>query len=90
VREGADVAVASLNERRCRQDQSRHRERVPALHHHDFRRSGRAAFCAAAVDRTIKEFGQLDILINNAAFQEHVNDFDPILTPSETNPFDIK
>jgi NAD(P)-dependent dehydrogenase (short-subunit alcohol dehydrogenase family) len=29
-----------------------------------------AAFCRSAVERTLKEFGRLDILVNNAAFQE--------------------
>jgi NAD(P)-dependent dehydrogenase (short-subunit alcohol dehydrogenase family) len=31
------------------------------------------AFCEAAVQQTIETFGHLDILVNNAAFQEHVN-----------------
>ena len=30
-------------------------------------------FCKAAVEQTIAEFGKLDILVNNAAFQEHVS-----------------
>ncbi len=28
-------------------------------------------FCDSAVSRTVKKFGQLDILVNNAAFQKH-------------------
>ncbi len=35
-------------------------------------------FCEDAVSRTVKEFGRLDILVNNAAFQEHVKDFDDL------------
>jgi NAD(P)-dependent dehydrogenase (short-subunit alcohol dehydrogenase family) len=31
-----------------------------------------AEFCRHAVRTTVKEFGKLDILINNAAFQQHV------------------
>src|SRR4029077_2832395 len=31
------------------------------------------AFCKAAVKRTLQEFGKLDILVNNAAFQEHAD-----------------
>jgi len=30
------------------------------------------AYCKAAVEETVKAFGKLDILVNNAAFQEHV------------------
>jgi NAD(P)-dependent dehydrogenase (short-subunit alcohol dehydrogenase family) len=29
-------------------------------------------FCEAAVEQTLEKFGKLDILVNNAAFQEHV------------------
>lgn len=32
-----------------------------------------SAFCQEAVDRCVKEFGKLDILVNNAAFQEHAD-----------------
>src|SRR5262249_48837679 len=28
-------------------------------------------FCQAAIKQTLREFGKLDILVNNAAFQEH-------------------
>ena len=31
-------------------------------------------FCEMAVDKTITELGKLDILVNNAAFQQHTND----------------
>jgi len=37
-----------------------------------------AKFCRRAVKKTIEEFDRLDILVNNAAFQEHVNDFDEL------------
>jgi NAD(P)-dependent dehydrogenase (short-subunit alcohol dehydrogenase family) len=30
-----------------------------------------SAFCADAVDRTVREYGHLDVLVNNAAFQKH-------------------
>jgi NAD(P)-dependent dehydrogenase (short-subunit alcohol dehydrogenase family) len=32
------------------------------------------AFCTTAVERTVEEFGQLDVLVNNAAFQVHTKD----------------
>ena len=35
-------------------------------------------FCFRAVERTLKEFGDLDILVNNAAFQLHVSRFEDL------------
>lgn len=35
-------------------------------------------FCAEAVDRTIKTFGRLDILVNNAAYQQHQKSIEDI------------
>jgi NAD(P)-dependent dehydrogenase (short-subunit alcohol dehydrogenase family) len=35
-------------------------------------------FCEAAVDQTIEAFGKLDVLVNNAAFQEHVTRFEDL------------
>jgi NAD(P)-dependent dehydrogenase (short-subunit alcohol dehydrogenase family) len=76
AREGADVAVAYLNEHEDAEDTKRAVEK-------EGRRcitiSGDVAdpeFCEEAVKRTIKEFGRLDLLVNNAAFQEHVNSFE--------------
>jgi NAD(P)-dependent dehydrogenase (short-subunit alcohol dehydrogenase family) len=37
-----------------------------------------ADFCKEAVNRTTKQRGRLDVLVNNAAFQEHVNDFEDL------------
>ena len=37
-----------------------------------------AAFCRSAVKETIDAFGKLDILVNNAAFQEHVDKFEDL------------
>ncbi|MGH1560008.1 SDR family oxidoreductase [Caulobacter segnis] len=34
------------------------------------------AYAKAAVEKTVAELGRLDILVNNAAFQEHVLDFE--------------
>jgi NAD(P)-dependent dehydrogenase (short-subunit alcohol dehydrogenase family) len=36
------------------------------------------AFCFAAVDRIAKQFGKIDILVNNAAFQMHVSRFEDL------------
>ncbi len=36
------------------------------------------AWCRQAVQRTVDEFGHLDVLVNNAAFQEHADDIEDI------------
>ncbi|MGE3474685.1 MAG: SDR family oxidoreductase [Rhodospirillaceae bacterium] len=36
------------------------------------------AFCFEAVERILDEFGGIDILVNNAAFQEHVSRFEDL------------
>ena len=36
------------------------------------------SFCQRAVQQTIDEFGQLDILVNNAAFQEHASSIEEL------------
>jgi NAD(P)-dependent dehydrogenase (short-subunit alcohol dehydrogenase family) len=74
AREGADVAICYLEER----DDAFVTEAA-------VQKEGRRClliqgdvsspvFCRAAVERTIEEFGKLDILVNNAAFQEHTSD----------------
>ena len=39
---------------------------------------GDATFCQEAVARTLQEFGQIDILVNNAAFQQHAPDLEAL------------
>jgi hypothetical protein len=78
AREGADVAVAYLNEH---EDAKVTKRAVEAEGRRCILLSGDVAdpkFCKQAVARTVKELGKLDILVNNAAFQEHVNDFDEL------------
>jgi NAD(P)-dependent dehydrogenase (short-subunit alcohol dehydrogenase family) len=78
AREGADVAVAYLNEH---EDAEGTKRAVEKEDRRCITISGDVAdpeFCEEAVKRTIKEFGRLDILVNNAAFQEHVNSFDDL------------
>jgi NAD(P)-dependent dehydrogenase (short-subunit alcohol dehydrogenase family) len=72
AREGADVAVAYLDEDA---DAEETRRVVEAEGRRCILLSGDVAdaeFCRHAVRTTVKEFGKLDILINNAAFQQHV------------------
>ena len=73
AREGADVAVLYLNEdpdaeetRRCVEAEGRRCLLIPG----DVKY---AAFCRQAVEKTVSQFGKLDILVNNAAFQEHAD-----------------
>lgn len=71
AREGADIALVYLNEH---EDANATKESVEAegkrcvLIADDV---SRQKFCEKAVARTMKEFGSLHVLINNAAFQVH-------------------
>src|SRR5690606_12185128 len=71
AREGADVAIAYLSEHEDAEETRRAVEK-----------EGRRAllipgdvtdpqFCRYAVEQTVKAFGRLDVLVNNAAFQPH-------------------
>jgi NAD(P)-dependent dehydrogenase (short-subunit alcohol dehydrogenase family) len=78
AREGADVAVAYLNEhedaeetKRAVENEGRRCILIPGD-------VSDPKYCKQAVARTVKELGQLDILVNNAAFQEHVNSFEEL------------
>lgn len=71
AREGADVAVAYLSEH---EDARITKEAVEGEGQRCIVISGditQRKFAEAAVERTVRELGQLDILVNNAAFQLH-------------------
>jgi NAD(P)-dependent dehydrogenase (short-subunit alcohol dehydrogenase family) len=79
AREGADVAIVYLPE-----EQSDANETRAAIV-----RAGRRAllipgdltdpaFCREAVERTVREFGKLDLLVNNAAFQKNQETIDEV------------
>ncbi|MCC6917959.1 MAG: SDR family oxidoreductase [Alphaproteobacteria bacterium] len=71
AREGADVAIVYLSEDRDAEETMRAVEkegRKAILIAGDV---SDPAFCKSAVAQTVKAFGKLDILVNNAAFQEH-------------------
>jgi NAD(P)-dependent dehydrogenase (short-subunit alcohol dehydrogenase family) len=74
AREGADVAIVYLDEHedaeRTKRDVEREGRRCIVI-------AGDVAdpkFCELAVKQTLDELGRLDILVNNAAFQQHVAD----------------
>ena len=79
AREGADVSIAYLPEeqvdaeetRRAVESEGRRALLIPG----DVRES---SFCQEAVGRTVEEFGRLDILVNNAAFQQHQETIDDV------------
>ncbi|HIV71799.1 MAG TPA: SDR family oxidoreductase [Candidatus Aquabacterium excrementipullorum] len=71
AREGADVAIVYLSSHQDAEDTRRAVEaegRRCALIPGDVKDP---AFCRQAVEQTVQAFGKLDILVNNAAFQEH-------------------
>ena len=78
AREGADVAIVYLSEdddaeetRRAVEAEGRRALLIPGdVTHSDF--------CREAVESTVQEFGRLDILVNNAAFQEHAASLEDI------------
>jgi NAD(P)-dependent dehydrogenase (short-subunit alcohol dehydrogenase family) len=78
AREGADVAIVYLNEhedaeetKRCVEAEGGCCVLIPG----DVRDP---AFCRDAVARAVKAFGKLDVLVNNAAFQEHADAIEDI------------
>jgi NAD(P)-dependent dehydrogenase (short-subunit alcohol dehydrogenase family) len=72
AREGADVAIVYLPEEQ--QDASETRAAVKKEGRECLLIPGDVSdprFCGKAVQQTVKKFGKLDILVNNAAFQQH-------------------
>ena len=71
AREGADVAIVYLSEHRDAKETARavaKEGRRALLIPGDVSDSG---FCDEAVETTVRELGGLDILVNNAAYQQH-------------------
>jgi NAD(P)-dependent dehydrogenase (short-subunit alcohol dehydrogenase family) len=73
AREGADVAIVYLashddaqETQRCIEAEGRKCLLIPG----DVKDSN---FCNQSVEKTVAEFGKLDILVNNAAFQQHAH-----------------
>lgn len=79
AREGADVAIVYLPQEHVDAEETRsavEREgRRALLIPGDVRD---AEFCRQAVEQTVREFGHLDILVNNAAYQQHQKSLEDI------------
>lgn len=78
AREGADVAIVYLNEHDDAQETKTYVEAEGGrclLIAGDVKD---AEFCKDAVAQTLKTFGKLDILVNNAAFQQHAHSLEEI------------
>ena len=78
AREGADVAIVYHNEhedaeitRQAVIDEGRRCILIPG----DVKDR---VFCEEAVEQTLEEYGKLDILVNNAAYQEHVDSLEEL------------
>ena len=79
AREGADVAIVYLPEEQVDAEETR------AAIEGEGRRCllvpgdvTDSAFCRRAVERTVRELGALDILVNNAAFQRNLESIDEL------------
>ena len=75
AREGADVAIAYLTEE---EDAKVTKAAVEAEGRKAILIAGDVSapgFAKSAVQTTVDAFGKLDVLVNNAAYQEHVGDF---------------
>ena len=73
AKEGADVSVVYLEERKDANETRRlveeHRRKCLLIEGD----VGKEDFCRKAIDQTVKEFGRIDILVNNAA-EQHPQD----------------
>ncbi|WP_418316007.1 SDR family oxidoreductase [Piscinibacter sakaiensis] len=78
AREGADVAIAYLSSTEDAEETAR---RVEAEGRRSLLLQGDvkdAKWCEQAVQRTVDTFGRLDVLVNNAAFQEHAESLEAL------------
>ncbi len=78
AREGADVAIVYLDEDEDAQHTKAHVEKEGQrclLIRGDVTQMN---FCQSAVEQTMQAFGRLDVLVNNAAFQEHADSLEDL------------
>jgi NAD(P)-dependent dehydrogenase (short-subunit alcohol dehydrogenase family) len=94
AREGADVAIVYLDEDEDANDTKKKIEdygRKCLLIPGDLRQE---SFCKEAIDKAVKEFGRIDVLINNAGTQTEADSLEDIKTENmiktfETNIFSM-
>ncbi|MGY2290583.1 SDR family oxidoreductase [Pseudomonas sp. SDO528_S397] len=89
AREGADVALAYLDEHEDARETARWVEeagRQCLLLPGDI---AQKATCQALVDQTVEQFGRIDVLVNNAAFQMTHQTFEEIPDEEWVKTFDI-
>jgi NAD(P)-dependent dehydrogenase (short-subunit alcohol dehydrogenase family) len=79
AREGADVAIVFLPQEKSDAEETaaqvEKEGRKALLIAGDVKKSD---FCKKAVEKTVEKFGKLDILVNNAAFQQHQNSIEDV------------
>jgi hypothetical protein len=81
AREGADVAIVCLPEEEKDADQTLHWVKQAGRKAQKFLGNLQdEEFCKSLVERIYKEFGNLDILVNNAAFQSTHNSIEEFTT----------
>jgi NAD(P)-dependent dehydrogenase (short-subunit alcohol dehydrogenase family) len=88
AREGADVAIVYLPEEQ--QDAEETRDAVNREGHECLLIPGDvrdAHFCEEAVEQVVEHFDQVDILVNNAAFQQHQESLEKISNEQFENTF---
>jgi NAD(P)-dependent dehydrogenase (short-subunit alcohol dehydrogenase family) len=78
AREGADVAIAYLSEDRDARDTKRHVEAEGARCIAVAGDVKDPRFCERLVQQVMDTFGRLDVLVNNAAFQQHATAIEDI------------
>jgi len=79
AREGADIAIVYLAEEQ--QDAEETQRAIEGVGQRCLLIPGDvtdSAFCKAAVDKTHEHYGRFDILVNNAAFQQHQESLEDI------------
>jgi NAD(P)-dependent dehydrogenase (short-subunit alcohol dehydrogenase family) len=87
AREGAKIAIVYLEEHEDADETLRLIEKEGSRGVKFAGDVGDEAFCRDAVEKTVKEFGRLDILVNNAAEQHEVDDVTELTTAQMERTF---